>query len=149
MQWWVERFPTHFCPLLTGDIQSGHAQHLPLSTGRWFQLNSREIQLTELPAVHAAFGYTLMIAGITRVIEICFVLQDKPCLDEPSAFQHLTPFLLSASGFIFISATEEQLALIDSVGIDHMSYLLVLYSVAFLMYLCMTSNLPQSRKVMC
>jgi len=29
-----------------------------------------------------------------------------------------------------------ELALVDSVGIDHVSYLLVLYSVAFLMYLC-------------
>ncbi|KAI5854783.1 hypothetical protein BZA05DRAFT_392551 [Tricharina praecox] len=103
---------------LTGWAMSGHAQHLPLST-----------------MVHAVFGYTLMAAGASRVIEICFVLQDKPTRDEPSSFQHLTPFLLFASGFIFMSATEEQLALIDSVGIDHVSYLLVLYSLAFLLYL--------------
>jgi hypothetical protein len=87
--------------------------------------------------VHAAFGYTLMAAGISRIIEICFVLKDKPSMGEPMAFQHLTPFLLFASGFIFMSATEEQLALISSVGIDHVSYLLVLYSLAFLLYLCM------------
>jgi hypothetical protein len=35
-----------------------------------------------------------------------------------------------------MSANEEQLALIDSAGIDHVSYLLVLYSLAFLLYLC-------------
>lgn len=29
-----------------------------------------------------------------------------------------------------------ELALVDSVGIDHVSYLLVLYSLASLMYLC-------------
>jgi hypothetical protein len=100
-------------------IQSGHAQHLPLST-----------------MVHAVFGYTLMLAGIARVVEICFLLKDRPAQDEPASFQHLTPFLLFAAGFIFMSASEEQLALIDSVGIDHVSYILVLYSLAFILYLC-------------
>ncbi|CUS10934.1 unnamed protein product [Tuber aestivum] len=104
---------------LTGYAMSAHPQHLPLST-----------------MVHSVFGYTLMAAGLARVIEIAFVLRDKPALDgEPSSFQHLTPFLLFASGFIFMCATEEQLALVSSVGIDHVSYLLVLYSVSFLMYL--------------
>ncbi|KAA8911146.1 hypothetical protein FN846DRAFT_897785 [Sphaerosporella brunnea] len=103
---------------LTGWAMSGHAQHLPLST-----------------MVHAVFGYTLMTAGIARIVEICFLLKDKPAQSEPSSFQHLTPFLLFASGFIFMSATEEQLALIASVGIDHVSYILVLYSLAFLLYL--------------
>ncbi|KAF8537549.1 hypothetical protein BDD12DRAFT_744645 [Trichophaea hybrida] len=105
---------------LTGWAMAGHTQHLPLST-----------------MVHAAFGYTLMAAGLSRILEICFILTDKPSLGEPMAFQHLTPFLLFASGFIFMSATEEQLALISTLGIDHVSYLLVLYSLAFLLYLCM------------
>lgn len=86
--------------------------------------------------IHAAFGYTLMAAGVSRIIEICFVLKDKPSSDDPMAFQHLTPFLLFASGFIFMSATEEQLALIASAGIGHVPYLLVIYSLAFLVYLC-------------
>ena len=85
--------------------------------------------------VHGVFGYTLMAAGVARIIEVCFVVNDKPALEEPHSFQHLPPFLLFASGFIFMAATEEQLALIDSVGIDHISYLLVLYSLAFLLYL--------------
>ncbi|RPB05704.1 hypothetical protein L873DRAFT_1661934 [Choiromyces venosus 120613-1] len=104
---------------LTGYAMSAHPQHLPLST-----------------MVHTVFGYTLMAAGLTRVIEIAFVLRDKATLDgEPNSFQHMTPFLLFASGFIFMCATEEQLALVSSIGIDHVSYLLVLYSVAFLTYL--------------
>jgi hypothetical protein len=28
--------------------------------------------------VHALFGYTLMGVGATRIIEVCFVLEDKP-----------------------------------------------------------------------
>jgi len=104
--------------LLTGYAMSSHPQHLPLST-----------------MVHAIFGYSLMAAGLARIIEICFVLKDQPTLEEPSSFQHLPPFLLFASGFIFMAATEEQLALVDNVGIDHVSYILVLYSLAFLLYL--------------
>jgi hypothetical protein len=85
--------------------------------------------------VHAAFGYTLMAAGVARIIEISFLLRDQPATGEPLSFQHVTPYLLFASGFIFMSATEEQLAMISSAEIDHVSYLLVLYSVAFLLYL--------------
>ena len=78
--------------------------------------------------VHAAFGYTLMAAGIARIIEICFVLHDQPAGAEPNSFQHIPPYLLFASGFIFLCATEEQLEMISGAGVDHVSYLLVLYS---------------------
>lgn len=43
--------------------------------------------------VHAVFGYTLMGAGLARIIEVCFVLGDKPAADEPKAFQHLPPYV--------------------------------------------------------
>ncbi|KAH0609852.1 uncharacterized protein H6S33_012398 [Morchella sextelata] len=109
---------------LTGWAMSAHPQHLMLST-----------------MVHQVFGYTLMAAGLSRIIEIAFVVKDKPALGsrkdtgEINSWQHLPPYLLFASGFIFMSANEEQLALVDAVGIDHVSYLLVLYSLAFLLYL--------------
>ena len=41
-----------------------------------------------------------------------------------------------ASGFLFMGATEEQMKLLDEAHVDHVSYLLILYSVAFLMFLC-------------
>jgi len=47
----------------------------------------------------------------------------------------MTKQLLIASGFIFMSATEEQTLLLASIGIDHVSYLLVQFSLAFLMFL--------------
>jgi hypothetical protein len=35
-----------------------------------------------------------------------------------------------------MGATEEQMALLNANGVDHVSYILILYSVAFLTYLC-------------
>lgn len=59
--------------------------------------------------VHQVFGYTLMAAGLARIIEITIILRDKPALGEESSFQHLPPYLLFASGFIFMSANEERM----------------------------------------
>jgi hypothetical protein len=116
--------------LLTGYAMSSHPQALKISA-----------------MTHSVFGYTLMAAGLTRIIEISFVLKDKPTLDEtgndPNSFQHLPPFLLYAAGFLFMGATEEQMALLDESGIDHVSYLLILYSIAFLLYLCKSFTTPR------
>jgi hypothetical protein len=43
--------------------------------------------------------------------------------------------LLYASGFLFMGATEEQMDLVAHSGIDHVAYILILYSIAFLMFL--------------
>lgn len=113
---------------MTGWGMSGHPQSLALSTH-----------------VHAVFGYTLMAAGLTRIIEISFVLKDKNTLVGPdggdvdleiNSFQFLPPFLLVAAGFMFMGATEEQMALLSSNNVTHVSYILILYSIAFLMFLC-------------
>jgi Protein of unknown function (Ytp1) len=60
--------------------------------------------------IHAVFGYTLVLAGVARVVEICFILRDQHRLPEDdvrseaetatSAFQHLTPFLLVLGGCV-------------------------------------------------
>ncbi|KAJ5645599.1 Protein YTP1 [Penicillium longicatenatum] len=108
--------------MMTGYAMSAHAQSLMIST-----------------MIHTVFGYTLMAAGLTRVIEISFVLRDKPAISmsgrDPNSFQYLTPFLLYASGFLFMGATEEQMQLLNDAGITHVSYVLILYSVAFIMFL--------------
>ena len=113
---------------LTGWAMSAHSQGLELSTH-----------------VHAVFGYTLMSAGLTRMIEISFVLRDKITLVGPEggdvdaeihSFQYLPPFLLIASGFLFMGATEEQMALLAGADVTHVSYVLILYSIAFLLFLC-------------
>lgn len=118
--------------LLTGWGMSGHPQDLELSTH-----------------VHAIFGYTLMAAGAARIIEISFVLWDKNTLnvtadgqgdEEINSFQYLPPFLLYASGFLFMGATEEQMALLASNSVTHVSYILILYSISFLLFLCKISS---------
>ncbi|KAF2106792.1 hypothetical protein BDV96DRAFT_325534 [Lophiotrema nucula] len=108
--------------LLTGYAMSAHPQSLPLST-----------------MVHSVFGYTLMAAGLTRIIEIAFVLRDRNATSDdgsdPNSFQYLTPFLLYASGFLFMGATEEQMQLLSDANVTHVSYVLILYSIAFLLFL--------------
>lgn len=108
--------------LLTGFGMSAHPQHLELSN-----------------KVHTVFGYTLMAAGLARIIEISIVLKDKASMtpdgSDPNSFQYLTPFLLFASGFMFMGATEEQIQLLSDAGVTHVSYVLILFSLAFLLFL--------------
>lgn len=47
----------------------------------------------------------------------------------------IPPQLLYASGFLFMGATEEQMALLASSHVTHVSYVLLLYSLAFLLFL--------------
>jgi hypothetical protein len=107
---------------LTGWGMSSHPQTLAISN-----------------MVHKVFGYTLMTAGIVRIIEIAFVLKDRSATTEdgsdPHSFQYLTPFLLFASGFMFMGATEEQMQVLADAHVTHVSYVLILYSMAFLLFL--------------
>jgi hypothetical protein len=108
--------------LMTGWAMSAHPQHLPIST-----------------MIHTIFGYTLMAAGTARIIEISFVLKDRASVatdgSDPNSFQYLTPFLLMAGGFMFMGATEEQMKLLSDANVTHVSYVLILYSIAFLLFL--------------
>jgi hypothetical protein len=73
--------------LLTGYAMSAHPQTLMVST-----------------MIHSIFGYTLMAAGFTRIIEISFVLRDKNTVSldgtDPNSFQYLTPFVSSSCIFL-------------------------------------------------
>ena len=64
--------------IMTGWGMSAHPQELELST-----------------MVHKVFGYSLMAAGVARIIEISFLLRDSrgSGSGEPSSFQHLPPFV--------------------------------------------------------
>lgn len=106
--------------IFTGYSMAEHAQHLAIST-----------------KVHAFFGLALMSAGVTRIIEILFLLKDKAC--DPSgkilSFQYFPPFCLALAGVLFMGATEEQLQLVHDLGSDHSAYILVLSSAAFMIFL--------------
>ncbi|XWX00178.1 hypothetical protein V2A60_008198 [Cordyceps javanica] len=111
-----------FVIFITGWAMSAHPQELMVSA-----------------MTHAMFGKTLMAVGVTRVIEIAFVLKDKQSLDESgrtwSSFQFIPVFLMYAAGFLFMGATEEQMHLVDSSGMDGVAYSLILYSLAFMVFL--------------
>ncbi|KAL4249938.1 Protein YTP1-like C-terminal domain-containing protein [Abortiporus biennis] len=132
--------------LLTGWAMSEHAQALMIST-----------------RVHAMFGYTLMLAAVTRIIEVCFVvpkyppLETQPVSDDNHsdhtladaqavasnnalsqvyvAFRHLPPFLLVCAGILFMSATDQELRFVHDEGMDHVTYVLIMFSMAFLIYM--------------
>lgn len=116
----------HFIPglviLVTGWAMSAHPQDLPISA-----------------MTHKMFGYTLMAAGVARIIEVTFIVKDKHGLSEngreTSSFQYLTVLFLYASGFLFMGATEEQMNLVAHSGLDHVSYILILYSLAAILFL--------------
>ena len=77
--------------LLTGWAMSAHPQELMLST-----------------MVHSAFGWTLMAAGASRIVEICFVLRDRGAIREdgwdPNSWQYLPCFVslvaMTFEGFV-------------------------------------------------
>lgn len=59
--------------------------------------------------VHAAFGYTLMLAGLTRVIEICFFVpttapdaQDDDNQSDHTLADPTTPTVKYGSGYMFV-----------------------------------------------
>ncbi|KAM3509313.1 hypothetical protein MY10362_000648 [Beauveria mimosiformis] len=111
-----------FVIFITGWAMSAHPQELMVSA-----------------MTHAMFGKTLMAVGVTRVIEIAFVLEDKQSLHESgrtwNSFQYIPVFLMYAAGFLFMGATEEQMNLVDSSAMDGVSYTLILYSLAFMVFL--------------
>ncbi|KAK7740843.1 hypothetical protein SLS62_010987 [Diatrype stigma] len=111
-----------FVLLMTGWAMSAHTQEHPISAQS-----------------HTVFGYTLMGVGITRIIEISFVLRDRVGLSEDgraiSSFQYIPIFLLYASGFLFMGSNEEQMDLVSESGMDHVAYILILYSLAFMAFL--------------
>ncbi|KAI0205311.1 hypothetical protein F4808DRAFT_456304 [Astrocystis sublimbata] len=111
-----------FIILITGWAFGGHPQHAQISA-----------------EVHKMYGYTLMAAGATRIIEVSLVLRDRATLSddgwETNSFQYIPVFLLYASGFMFLSATEEQMELIAGSGMDHVAYILILFSLAALLFL--------------
>lgn len=108
--------------IFTGYGMSQHSQHLEIST-----------------KVHALFGLVLMCGGLTRIIEILFVLRDEGCSanGKIQSFQHLPPFCLVLSGILFMSANEQQLILVNDLGADHSSYIMVVTGAGFVIYLWM------------
>ncbi|THH22127.1 hypothetical protein EUX98_g8244 [Antrodiella citrinella] len=113
--------------ILTGWAMSEHAQALMIST-----------------KVHATFGKTLMLAGVARIIEVCFIVpkftpETSSIADDNNSEHTLADMLLVAAGLIFMSATDEELHFVHDEGMDHVTYLLIMYSLAFVIYTLIVS----------
>ncbi|TFK29592.1 hypothetical protein FA15DRAFT_663737 [Coprinopsis marcescibilis] len=152
--------------MITGWAMSEHAQDLMIST-----------------MVHSVFGRALMLAGLTRIIEVCYFAprfkplgpnsgagattpheaipsgddgaSDRTLAEGPAgssredektsrsaasvAFRHLPPFLMIVSGITFMSATNEELTFVHAEGVDHVTYLLIMFTLAFVLYLLIVS----------
>jgi hypothetical protein len=106
-------------------------------TGWAFTAHPQELMVSAM--THSMFGWTLMAAGVTRIIEIAFVLRDAPGVAKDgrswNSFQYLPIFLLYAAGFMFMGATEEQMSLISHSDMDGVAYILVLFSLASVLFL--------------
>lgn len=97
--------------ILTGYAMSDHTQALELST-----------------KVHGVFGYTLMLAGLTRLIEVCFVVPSYAPMDgveddrsdhtltdgagpeafpRGRAFRHMPPFVSTKIPYLSLSPGTE------------------------------------------
>jgi hypothetical protein len=80
--------------VITGWAMSEHAQELMLSTKVLFFAFSPAILFLTFfffLQVHGIFGYTLMLAGFTRIIEICFFVpsySSETQLDVGSQSEH-------------------------------------------------------------
>jgi hypothetical protein len=111
-----------FVIFITGWGMSAHPQELMVSA-----------------EVHKMFGYTLMAGGVARLVEIVFVLKDKAGTSEDgrgiSSWQYVPIFLIFAAGFLFMGASHEQMDLVAASAMDHVSYILILFSVSALMFL--------------
>ncbi|KAI0315053.1 hypothetical protein OF83DRAFT_1062795, partial [Amylostereum chailletii] len=129
--------------ILTGYAMSNHAQALMIST-----------------EVHSMFGWTLMLAGVTRIVEVCFVMpkyqpvgsvervaddQSEDTLMDGSesasagkTFRYLPPFmcgkLMSLGRILFMSATDEELEYVHGNEMDHVTYILIMFSISFILY---------------
>lgn len=108
--------------MFTGYAMSEHAQRSQIST-----------------KVHAFFGMVLIGGGVCRIVEILLVLLDKctSSLGKILSFQHIPPLALVLAGVLFMSANEEQLQLVQDLGADHSSYILVVSGAGFMIYLFM------------
>ncbi|KAJ2600130.1 hypothetical protein GGF39_001926 [Coemansia sp. RSA 1721] len=86
--------------------------------------------------VHFVFGLSLVLAGLTRCIEIMLLTTGLISADskEPNPFQYIPVFFLCHSGVAFMSANAESVAAIGNMGIDIGTFSLGYLSVSFLLF---------------
>ncbi|KAJ1678090.1 hypothetical protein EV182_004799 [Spiromyces aspiralis] len=88
--------------------------------------------------VHFLFGMSLVLTAITRCLELLLIstgtIKDTAG-GTKNPFQYLPIFFLMLSGFLFMGANSQQLAMLDQMGVDVGTYGMGLASLTFLAFL--------------
>ncbi|KAJ2360692.1 hypothetical protein H4S01_005621, partial [Coemansia sp. RSA 2610] len=86
--------------------------------------------------VHFVFGLSLVLAGITRCMEIMLITTGliKNNGQEPNPFQYIPVFFLCHSGMMFMAANRESVSAIGNMGIDIGTFSLGYLSISFLLF---------------
>ncbi|KAJ1799258.1 hypothetical protein LPJ59_001960 [Coemansia sp. RSA 2399] len=87
--------------------------------------------------VHFVFGLSLVLAGLTRCLEIMLITTGlvRSTSKTPNPFQYIPVFFLCHSGMAFMSANKENVAAIEAMGIDIGTFSLAYLSISFLLFL--------------
>ncbi|KAJ1998755.1 hypothetical protein GGI06_006195, partial [Coemansia sp. S85] len=87
--------------------------------------------------VHFVFGLSLVLAGLTRCMEIVLITTNliKTSNKEPNPFQYISVFFLCHSGMAFMASNRENVAAMASIGIDIGTFSLGYLSITFLLFL--------------
>ncbi|KAJ2372942.1 hypothetical protein H4S02_009027 [Coemansia sp. RSA 2611] len=87
--------------------------------------------------VHFVFGLSLVLAGLTRCMEIVLITTNliKTGSKEPNPFQYISVFFLCHSGMAFMASNRENVAAMASIGIDIGTFSLGYLSITFLLFL--------------
>ncbi|KAJ2389671.1 hypothetical protein GGI05_003432 [Coemansia sp. RSA 2603] len=105
--------------IFTGCAMAAHEQDTEFST-----------------KVHFVFGSSLVLAGLTRCIEIMMITTGLIRTDtkEPNPFQYIPVFFLCHSGMAFMSANKESVTAVGNMGIDIGTFSLGYLSISFLLF---------------
>ncbi|KAF7317830.1 hypothetical protein MKEN_00870900 [Mycena kentingensis (nom. inval.)] len=136
--------------ILTGWAMSEHEQHLMIST----KVHAMFGYALELAGVTRIIE-VVWFPGTTRAEVVYDDNVSDHTLAEPSprfpsgsryaavddnkaaasrTFRHLPPFLLVCAGVLFMSGTDEELKFVHASEMDHVTYILIMFSIAFVLY---------------
>ncbi|KAJ2718537.1 hypothetical protein GGI07_005709 [Coemansia sp. Benny D115] len=86
--------------------------------------------------VHFVFGLSLVLAGLTRCVEILLITTGliRSRKGEPNPFQYIPVFFLCHSGMMFMAANRENVTSMLNMGIDIGTFSLGYLSITFLLF---------------
>ncbi|KAF9026309.1 hypothetical protein BDZ89DRAFT_1134884 [Hymenopellis radicata] len=113
--------------ILTGWGMSEHAQELMIST----RVHAVFADDDDTNSEHTLAGGTQTPIPATEV--------NTAKAGAARAFRHLPAFLLVAAGTLFMAGTDEELQFVHDNEMDHVTYILIMFSISFVLYTLIVS----------